>query len=163
MVYSINKGRHKVQGFHCGLTFRREIHAKVSFDSSCLYDLKDSDNYDVNKLFGFSTSYFHHRQSARIGWRCIDGLNIQLLTYTYDKGKRQEPQLIKTVKPNRIFTASIFDNRVNFGFEVKIGEEIFHKRVMKTDSWFPFRYYLYPYFGGNKTAPHDMIISVDRI
>lgn len=122
-IYHISKGLNHIDGFHMGLHFKNEMKFKAKFSNRCLYDLGNSDNYDVNKLFGFSTSYHHHIQSARIGWRCIDGERIQILTYTYDQRRRQEPQLLGTVNANSIFECSIVKRKNYFEFEFIHGEK----------------------------------------
>ena len=66
---------------------------RVYFFPNCTYQL--SENYDqVNKLYGFSEG-FHHWNSARTGWRCVDGENIELLAYSYINGKRIIKPMIK--------------------------------------------------------------------
>ncbi len=79
--YKINENSHssKLYGFlpHVGFTLNEEIEFECKFDKNCLYKIETSDKYDINKLYGFSTSYFHHIQSARVGWRCLDGKSIE--------------------------------------------------------------------------------------
>ena len=42
---------------------------KVKFESSAIYQTADPVNqYDIDKLFGFSEGYNHHLNSARLGW-----------------------------------------------------------------------------------------------
>ena len=163
MDFEIKKGSNYATGFHFELTFSNEISFKAKFDENCLYDLGTSDNYDINKLYGFSTSYHHHKQSARFGWRCIDGENIQILTYTYDKGKRMEPTLLGTILPGQEIIGSIKRNKSSYTFEfLTSGKE---KKVIipiSQNCWYP-RYILWPYFGGNMPAPHDMSLEVSSV
>lgn len=168
-TYNIKKGYHSPSGFHFAFTFKKNVSFKCKFDKSCLYgDLGDGDTYDINKLCGFSTTWFHHNQSGRIGWRCLDGKTIQIVTYSYNAGNREqkETDILGNVKPNEEFVVSITDNEDSYiySFE-KLNEAGSYIRAFdrKQKDWFIFHYLLHPYFGGNKTAPHDMKISVQRM
>lgn len=166
-IYTIKKGKHS-SGFHLGMTCKSTLRFSVMFLESCLYDIKDNDDYDINKLFGFSTSYFHHNNSARIGWRCNDKKEIELFAYAYVNGKRHHVYL-GNVNVNVDFTCTIIDNENEYLFKVIVSEytdnEIITKnynaRIEKKRDWFLFHYYLYPYFGGDKTAPHSMKILIN--
>lgn len=165
--YLIKKGKHYPTGLHLGLSFTKYIHYECMFDESCLYDIDGVDKYDINKLFGFATTFHHHRQSARVGWRCIDGENIQLVTYSYNDGFREphETDILGVVKPNEKFRCSIVDLEQSYLYTFKMSDgtrETFFHDAKKPD-WFLFHYRLYPYFGGNKTAPHDMIIYLNKL
>ncbi len=164
MVYKIPRGKHSAEGLHFGLTFKREIKFKASFAESCLYHFGDTDDYDVNKLFGYSVVwYHHHKQSARFGWRCLNGVDIEILTYTYNEGERQQPQLLHAIRPNQEFIGSIYDHPNYFLFEMDISGIHVSKMIEKKKTSIPLRYYLYPYFGGNKLCPYDMFINVEKI
>lgn len=164
--YKIEKNNHYPKGIHFGITFSRKISFKAKFDESCLYHFGDVDDYDINKLFGFSTTWHHHRQSARVGWRCLDGNKIQLLTYSYNSGIRTigESDILGIVKPNEIFYCDIIDKEHEYVYVFRKANE--KKELIRRDpkfpDWFLFHYLLFPYFGGNKTAPHDMQIYVNK-
>jgi hypothetical protein len=163
--FLIKKGSHSSSGFHFGFTFKDRISFEAKFDESCLYTIDDNDKYDVNKLFGFSTTIFHHKQSARLGWRCLDGSNIQLLTYSYNDSKRdlKDLDVICEVKPDQLFFAEIIDLEDKYEYRVFLDTDDFIiKHDKKKKDWMPFHYFLFPYFGGNKTAPHDMKIFIER-
>ena len=56
----------------------------------------------------------------------------------------------------------------DYSIEIKEDSYIFRvgKKMKKVDKDFTYdgyRYYLYPYFGGNETAPHDMSIKIKEI
>ncbi len=167
-TYRIKKGNHFRSGLHFGITFKNSISFRCKFDDTCLHgELGQGDEYDISKLFGFSTTWFHHKQSGRVGWRCIDGENIQLLTYSYNKGKRdiKESDILGTVKPREMFYCKIEDTEKEYVYSFQKAFD--DKTVIKTDpkqkDWFLFHYLLFPYFGGNKVAPHDMKIHLDRL
>ena len=168
--YIIKKGKHKASGFHFGLTFKKSIKFQAKFHESCLYNLGNNDNYDINKLYGFSTTIFHHKQSARIGWRCIDGENIEILTYSYNDSNRDltDSEILGDVKPNELFQCEITDNEDHYLYKFyKIKNDKFEIVSSAIDKkqkdWFLFHYILYFYFGGNNTAPHDMKAWIKKI
>jgi len=170
-TFKIKKGKHYSQGINFGFTLKKHISFRCKFGKSCLYQFNDVDKYDINKLYGFSTTIFHHKQSARVGWRCLDGENIQLLTYSYNDGVRDidDEKILGTVKPDEEFLITIFDCESTYHYTfVKIGELgevdnfVVNQYDKKKKDWFIFHYFLYPYFGGNKTAPHDMEIYIKR-
>ncbi len=167
-IFNIKKGKHYPKGIHLGITFKKYIKFICSFDKSCLYDLGDNDNYDVNKLYGFSTTWFHQIQSGRVGWRCIDGENIQIVTYSYNDGVRSldDIDVLGEVKPNENFICSITDDEDSYTYtfeKVDDPNSYVIAKDKKQKDWFIFHYLLYPYFGGNRTAPHDMEIYLRRI
>jgi len=166
-IYTIKKGKHS-SGFHLGITFSKTLRFSAMFLDSCLYPIKDNDDYDINKLFGFSTSYFHHKNSARIGWRCNDKNQIELFAYAYVNGKRFTTYL-GVVDVNSDFECTIIDTEKEYLFNVEVSDIVdndiikkeYNATINKKKDWFFFHYLLYPYFGGNKTAPHTMKILVN--
>lgn len=149
--------------YHFGITFKDKIACRAKFDKSCLYDLKNVNNYDINKLFGFSTTFFHHNQSARIGWRRHDDTSIEVVSYTYRDHNRVPETLLGIVKPDQVFTSTIAETEKEYIYTFH-SEDVFtritdHKKSDKV----LFKYMLFPYFGGDQTAPHDMLIYLDWI
>lgn len=164
-TYNIKEDKHR-SGLHIGFTFGNRIAFEAEFNSTCLYQLDGSDKYDINKLFGMSTSWYHHKNSCRFGWRCIDGENIEILAYVYVDGVRQtylDSQILGTVKPNQKFYASININKDKDKYLFNFDNNSFIEVDYKPAKIFPFKYKLYPYFGGNKTAPHDMEIKITHM
>ena len=167
-TFKIKKGKQR-SGFHFGFTFKKIITFEASFDEGCLYEFPvgDKDREDINKLFGISTTWFHHRQSARIGWRCLDNKNIELLTYSYNDGvrKNEEHDILGTVKPNQKFKCQIEDLEQKYLFKfMKEGDYSYVTAFdLKKPDWFIFHYFLWPHFGGDKMAPQDMKIKIERL
>src|SRR5205085_11605887 len=61
-----------------------EMNFMVRFDSSAVYQTTDPDNqYDINKLYGFSDGMDHQLNSARIGWAWNKGA-LRLYAYIYN-------------------------------------------------------------------------------
>ncbi len=156
-TYSIYRGNHFSIGNRSLILTSNKLYIKVKFSSSCIYEL-DSDQGDINKLIGFTDCYgLVHDNSARLGWRWNTiKQKIEIFTYTYNQGKVNY-LFITDANIDSEYNASIsisndkyiysFDNislTINRGCSnnVNIGT------------------ILYPYFGGNRTAPHDIFIKI---
>lgn len=166
MIYKIFKNSHYSWVFNflkpLGFSFQSTFKYKIKFNQNCIYTLDGIDIWDINKLVGFSTSYSHHQQSCRVGWRCLDNENIQLVTYCYDNGIRIPETIITEVKPNDEFILTLKNS-------IKYWTFIFYqegkKRIVlivpkKKGGWW-FKYLLFPYFGGNQKSPHKMTIEIN--
>jgi len=166
-IYTIPQAKHS-SGFH----FRPHLQQKflqynIKFDKSSIYQFHTEDQYDINKLFGLSYG-MHHTNSVRFGWRSLGTYSskIEILAYCYVDGKRivegSNNLYIAMIDLNKFYTfrinvgencykLSIFDNMFNVG-----SVEIPH-------NYLPFwGYHLYPYFGGNRNAPHDINIIFEN-
>lgn len=151
--------------------FIQDLFKKTSmrayFLPTCLYQL--STNYDqVNKLFGISEG-FHHKNSARIGWRCLDGEKIEILAYAYVYGQRVIKPMIscKTQqwvfchienKPSKYVFKALTANGESITVSIDKPKKLFIYQIFKL-----FIYRLYPYFGGQQTAPHDMSLYLIKL
>lgn len=134
-----------------------ELKFVVRFDSSAIYKTANPENqYDINKLYGFSDNGQGHQSfSARFGWRWSDEA-LRLFAYTYNYGKREEKEL----------------GIVNIGEEIhcsiKVMPEAYFFTLNKTTETMARQsvgpvakgYRLYPYFGGDENAPHDVRIWI---
>ena len=162
MDFIIEKGKHysnqylyKLFNF---LNLKRTLSFNVKFTNSCRYNLFDVDQEDDNKLFGFSLGFDHHKYSARFGW-FYENEEIYLSTYTYDNGIRKY-EIISKVELNKFYQLSIIDNVDNWVFIIK-GDKLVKKVISKSIK-FKYGYKLWPYFGGNESAPHDIIIEMTK-
>ena len=164
--FLIKKGKHSAKGWNVGLTLSRKLSFRAKLNESCLYHFGDVDDYDINKLFGFSTTWFHHRQSARVGWR-VKGDKFEILTYSYNNGEREnkETDILGVVEPGEMFFCTIEDTEKEYVYTFQKGfnENVVTKWDAKQKDWFLFHYLLFPYFGGNKSAPHDMRILIEKL
>jgi len=158
-IYKIPQGSHYSDQSDYETFQINSLHFKFKFDSSAIYTTQDPKNQgDINKLFGLSDcNDFHHKNSARFGWRWYDK-KLELWAYGYHDGNR-EYQLIDTVALYQNYTASIEfkDQQYQFIFEDKI-----IKLPRSCDS-VATGYKLYPYFGGEETAPHDITIEINEL
>lgn len=167
MIFEIKKDSHRATIWdiipNLCITSKNILSFNCKFNTKCVYDFGTLDNYDCNKLYGLSTSYNHMVQSARIGWRCIDNESIEIMTFVHDNGTFLEPQILGIVKPNEWFTAKIEikNDMFSFYFESKNIENDIDVKISKIP--YKLKYKLFPYFGGNRTAPKTMLIEIHDI
>ncbi|RKQ49286.1 hypothetical protein BXY85_0275 [Roseivirga pacifica] len=136
------------------------ISITVKFDNSANYALEnENDQADINKLIGFSDCAAHHqRESARFGWRWFED-ELQILAYVYRDGDfifeemgaipldTEVEMEIRTLNGQYLFSGEGLDNvALERSASCNTGEN----------------YWLWPYFGGNQPAPHDITIQLKR-
>lgn len=134
-----------------------EMKFTVKFDSTAIYQCASAENqYDINKLYGFSDNNSdHHQYSARFGWRWSDKA-LRLFAYVYNHGEVVSKEI----------TAVPIGQEVNCSIRVAGKQYVFTvndtfvqlSREAATDS--AKGYQLYPYFGGDETAPHEIDIWI---
>jgi hypothetical protein len=132
----------------------------VKFDSSAVYQTIDPANqYDINKLFGFSDNNGpHHLFSARIGWRWSDNA-LRLFGYIYNNGI-QENKEIAAIAIGKEISCTIKTTSTSYIFTVD-GTIATMPRLSTTPQ--AKGYQLYPYFGGDEPAPHDITILIKEL
>lgn len=134
-----------------------ELRFKVKFDSSAIYTTKNPDNqFDINKLYGFADNDAHHHQySARIGWRWNDG-QLRLFAYVYNNAIVSYEELV-VVSIGTEHNCSINVTAGSYIFSVNgVSKTVPRKSTTLTAKG----YKLFPYFGGDETAPHDISIVI---
>jgi len=169
----IPRGKHKYKLLYCRLPsiYPKVIKKSFMFSTSCMYDFKDNDQHDVNKLFGMSLNYFptfkkltpHHNNSVRFGWRPKVDLNlIQIVAYEYLNAQRRPTKIIANVKMEEWYSYNMFVSK-DMVFYTIVEEEkpdnvftYISNYVLKRDKLLG--YELDVYFGGNRTAPHDITL-----
>ncbi|MGZ5189882.1 MAG: hypothetical protein ACXWCZ_02620 [Flavisolibacter sp.] len=137
-----------------------ELKFAVKFDSSAIYKTISAENqYDINKLFGFSDNNAeHHQYSARIGWGWSDN-SLRLYAYVYNQGIRESKE-IGTIAVGSTANCSIKVQGKQYVF--KVNElKVEMPRLSETER--ASGYQLYPYFGGDETAPHLINIWIRMI
>ena len=148
---------------------------KGYFTDSCRYDLGDSDQYDINKLFGIgcvnrgSLNKTHVKRrievlkdtSIRLGWRySLESKKIELFAHMYVHGLRRQVMLCS------VGIGEIFSSRVSIGKDyllvhvcdesgLIIGQ---HKEKIANPKSTWFMLTMGAYFGGNRTAPNNILI-----
>lgn len=158
--YTIKKGQHYCEQNYYQPIETSELKFAVIFDSSAIYKSTDPVNqYDINKLYGFSDNgMMHHEFSARFGWRWSDGA-LRIFAYIYNNG---------VVASKEVGSLPIGQEAI-CSIKVTANEYIFilndHIVNMPRQSTTPKAqgYWLYPYFGGDETAPQDIMIRIKNL
>ena len=157
----IKKGNHYSNAVLPKLYFGKAvlISEKITFAHNCRYDLKSDDQADINKLFGIGFLPWHRVNSIRFGWRYdLDNQKMEILAYYYINKKRSWATLA-FLNIGEAYTYTIKSEVSHFSLSIKDSSEnilVEHKVNFKPRL---FGYSLKPYFGGNRTAPHDMSIN----
>jgi hypothetical protein len=154
--YLIRKGNHYCDQNTIKSVSTSEMKFTAKFNSSAIYTTIDPVNqYDINKLWGFSEGLNHQYNSARIGWS-YNNSALRLYGYVYSKGVRYS-QEICTVNLNTEILCGIKLSGSNYlitanGITVTLPRGLSTTRASG--------YQLYPYFGGDETAPQDITIDI---
>ena len=154
--YKIAEGSH-----YCNLSAvtpinRTQMLFKVRFDSSAIYTTVDPQNqYDINKLYGFSEGYDPHVNSARIGWSYNNG-KLRLYAYVYNNGVRLSREIC-AVNLFETINCAILVKNDQYEFSVN-GVQVQLSRALSGS--LTNGYQLFPYFGGDETAPHPISIWI---
>ena len=166
-IYTIRKGQH-----YCDQNFPKKLSTYMGmafafkFNSSASYTLPGAEQFDCNKLYGFSEDG-PHENSARYGWRWLNG-KLELLAYVYNNGKlfrdpgSFDPPVICSIEIDREYICRIYVGPDAYAFEVfPVGTEQVHRfNLPRTAGEDDSSWLLYPYFGGNLPAPHDITIKI---
>lgn len=155
--YRIPRGEHySEQGTYTKVEYA-ELCFLVKFDSSAIYTTVNPDNqYDINKLYGFSDNDAHHHEfSARIGWRWSKEA-LRLFGYIYNNGIVNSEE-ITTINISSENDCSIKISGNSYIFSVN-GKTTSMPRT--STGAVAKGYKLFPYFGGDETAPHDIHIWI---
>lgn len=157
--YIIDSGEHFCHPNNLEVTLKNEFLFKVIFDSSAIYQTIDPQNQaDINKLYGFSDCNAQHLvNSARIGWRWYQN-ELQLLAFVHRNGVMQPGLFIKSIAIGSVINCRITCLPDTYQFEVN-GVEVEAPRACSERAA---AYRLYPYFGGDETAPHSVKVMIDE-
>jgi len=137
--------------------------AQFMFSRSCLFDLHDEDQWDVNKLFGFSIGHHQRRSSFRFGWRPILSESlIEIVAYEYHDGVRQTTRPLCKINLNEWYKFTISYNNINNKSFYFVNEKSFMNDV-NLEKKSGLGYTLGVYFGGNEKAPQDITIYKRKI
>src|SRR3990167_6239065 len=155
MKMVIRKGNHysyHLPSFHTGI---QKLKFRFKFDSSCLYPVVDSEDYAINKLYGFSIG-LHHINSVRVGWRPDEQQackKIALHFYIYNNRARISPYFA-TVEVDKWYDMeiSVLPDRVQFTLRDDSGLFLSQSSAPFILPTFRFGYKLFFYAGGKKPA-----------
>lgn len=154
-IYTIRKNEHhsinKIKKLSTS-----NLKFEAVFDSSAVYTTKKPANQgDINKLYGLSDcSSLHQSNSARFGWRWYQN-RLEIHAYTYHKGSRNAT-FIAAVELGKPYVYELELHDSSYVFKVNAKQVSLPRACTGVvDS-----YQLYPYFGGDEVAPHDITISI---
>ena len=155
--FTIKKGKHRST---YALNYSKDTMFgwSIEFDSSAIYKTVDSLNQlDVNKLIGWSDCGEDHLEnSIRFGWRWNDSLEIHWFKHENGEFSFEKITSVDLSKP---YSYSI--NIHDWDYEMRVNEVVVH--VPRNCTNHKRKYQLYPYFGGDETAPHDIKIKIKNI
>ena len=155
--YTIRQGQNYCDGNILTATSYSQLNFVAKFDSSAIYTNVNPDNQlDINKLYGFSDNNSTHQMfSARFGWGWSNNA-LRLYSYVYNDGIRISKEL-GTVAIGAENNCSIKVNPKSYVFSLngKVDSLPRTSTTVKATG-----YKLYPYYGGNETAPHNIYIWI---
>jgi hypothetical protein len=163
MMVTIRQGDHRARPLRLRFWRKpRPLTYTVRFTESCRYVLDGGDQADWNKLPGigfFAWQWpMHHRHSARWAWRYNPDMTcIEITPYCYVARKRITDRPIYYVAIGEPIALSIHpaDGFYYFGIDNRLvaSERTFHRKRSS--------YSLGLFFGGNRTAPHDVRVDLE--
>jgi len=159
ITYSILKGSHFSDKSSIKVFTGTGLSFNVKFDSSAIYQTIDPANqYDINKLCGFTEGNNNHINSARIGWSWNDGA-LRLYAYAYADGTRNTAE-ITSVAIGPVIHVSIGITATEYVFTID-DKKVFLPRTVKDTV--VNGYWQYPYFGGDEVAPHHIYVHLKNL
>ena len=158
--YTIRQGQNYCDGNIFTLTSYSQLNFIAKFDSTAIYYTVNSYNQlDINKLYGFSDNNSTHQQfSARFGWRWSDNA-LRLFGYVYNDGVRSSKEIgIVSIGAENYCSIKVNPKSYVFSLNGKIDSLPRTSTTIKATG-----YKLYPYFGGDETAPHTIYIWIKEL
>ncbi len=162
-IYIIKAGQHDA-GYNFGIHMPNKTVSKVAIlNSTCTYNHGDNDQLDINKLYGFSEGANHQYNSVRFGWRwSIVKQKFEILAYVYNNGQvireEQADTFLGDVEVGQRFYTEVGVSGNYYRLKTIINYKATEKYISRTGSGLG--YNLFPYFGGDKVAPHDVIVEL---
>lgn len=162
MIYRVKANKHRFTPSFPLIVTTTTLRRAIKFDTSCAYDLKSDDQLDINKLFGVGYFPHHHYNSARFGWRWnIEKPAMEIFAHCYDNGERKSEYICDV--PLRVYCDYVLNvNKNSYEFIVVTPKGTHYKNIETKPRYFRFGYFLRPYFGGNRKAPHEMKMKVHK-
>ena len=154
--FTIREGQHYCDQNSVKSVRTSEMGFMVKFDNSAIYQTVVPENqYDINKLWGFSEGINNQYNSARIGWSWNNDA-LRLYGYVYASGVRHYQEITSVAIGSDISCSiKLADNTYLFTVN---SVSISLPRGSSTSQ--ASGYQQYPYFGGDETAPHLISIMI---
>lgn len=159
--YTIPAGQHSADKSAYKPVDVEEMRFTVRFDSSAIYQSVLGENqWDINKLYGFSDNNTdHHRFSARFGWNWREGA-LRLHAYVYNNGVVESRELATVaIGAETVCSIRVTGGAYLFSIDGKVVAALPRQSTSERGKG----YQLYPYFGGDEPAPHDIRIFVKNL
>jgi len=155
--YTIQSGQHYADQSVYKAIETSEMKFIAKFDSSAIYQTVLAENQDdINKLYGFSDNNAnHHQYSARFGWRWSNDA-LRLFAYIYNESSVTSRELT-TVQIGTEINCSIRITGNSYLFTVNNLTQTLPRTSITTKA---LGYQLFPYFGGDESAPHNVNIWI---
>ncbi len=158
-TFTIQQGAHYCDQNSLKSIRTSEMKFMVKFDNSAIYQTVDPVNqYDINKLWGFTEGINNQYNSARIGWSWNNDA-LRLYGYVYANGTRHYQEITSVAIGSEI-TCSIKLAGSTYVFTAN-GIAISLPRGLSTSQ--ACGYQQYPYFGGDEVAPHLITILIKSL
>ena len=161
-TYTIPEGQHRAIGTGFSFFNQEQLLFQAVFNSSARYKTQDPLNQqDNNKLLGFSDcNTLHQENSARFGW-WWNGERVAITAYCYFKGQRIiEP--IGEVEIDKIYQYGIEKTEKGYVFSLE-GFQPLSLEFRQDACGSGRNYMLWPYFGGDETAPQEVRVRIKRL
>lgn len=154
-VFIIPAEGHQSQGLRLSLIVGcTRLRFRAKFYPNCVYK-PQREPEQISKLYGISWGH-HHECSARVGWRS-DGSRIEVLSYVYVAHGRHESQHLDWIDVQEWHEYLIERTGDEVAVSINGEEPVRHTLFAPAAA----SYKLYPYFGGEVPAPHEMWIEVE--
>jgi hypothetical protein len=136
------------------------VDIKFSFVAGCWWkEPRNNDDNDVNKLCGITFGFFGlHKNSIRLGWKPDFSKigKVKIYVYWYENGKRESFE-ITTVDILNTYNACIYIKDDTYIVTVNRETRSIWFKNKKISKW---NLKTFPYFGGNNSAPKNIIIEL---
>ena len=157
-VFTIAQGEHYATQRHVEALQQASLAFQARFDETAEYRLRDGFQDSKNKLLGFSDcNSAHHENSARFAWQWYNN-RIEIFAYCYVDGQRMEA-FLGTVEKNEVANYEVVISPTAYTFIFKDQKTEIARRSKCDVGVYVM---LWPYFGGQIPAPHEINIYLRR-
>jgi hypothetical protein len=160
-VFKIPQGHHRSLPVVTKPFVGNKMEITAIFDETARYEFpieNSSDQGDINKLYGFSDCHGSHLQnSARFGWNWYQN-KLSVYAFTHTSGQLNF-RFLSEVEFNKPYQGSIqiHPDKRSYIFSFNGISVQMNRGCQDQKAW---GYHLFPYFGGQQVAPHDITLNV---